>query len=380
MTIFDVKARAVTSHAAVQTVLREPGWSSDHRNSPSVPEMAGDLLSKILLFTEGPDHTRLRGLVSKAFTPRSVERLRPRISALTEELLAPLRHAGQFDVIGDFAFPLPVRVICELLGVPSEDQDLFRLQTRDMAAVLNFDATAEQLGAAVGAGLELTAYLVPLFVERKHSPKDDLISALVAVEEAGDTLGADELLMTVILLLAAGHETTMNLIGNGLLALLRNRDQLELLRERPDLMPGAVEELLRYDSPVRCTLRTALRDTELEGQTVRAGEQVLGMIDAANHDPAVFELPDTLDVTRDARRHLSFGAGAHYCLGAALARAEAQIALTALIALPNLELAIDEPVWRPLAALHALESLPVATGTGRTVRRHNRGTRPRLRV
>ena len=359
MTIFDIHARAVTSHAAVQTVLREPGWSSDHRNSPAVPEMAGDFLSKILLFTDGPDHTRLRGLISQAFTPRSVERLRPRISELTEELLAPLRHAGRFDVIRDFAFPLPVTVICELLGVPAEDQDLFRPQIRDMAAVLNFDATAEQLGAAVGAGLSLTAYLVPLFVERRHSPKHDLISALVAVEDAGDALGADELLITVILLLVAGHETTMNLIGNGLLALLRHHDQLELLRRRPDLMPGAVDELLRYDSPVRSTLRTALHDAELEGRPVRAGEQVIANIDAANHDSAVFDSPDTLDITRDARRHLSFGAGPHYCLGAALARAEAQIALAALIDLPDLELAIDEPAWRPLEALHALESLPV---------------------
>ena len=354
-----------TSHAAVQTVLREPGWSSDHRNATELidglqlPEAAGDFLSKVLLFTDAPDHTRLRGLVSKAFTPRSIELLRPRISALTEELLAPLRAAGRFDVIGDFAFPLPVTVICELLGVPSEDQELFRIHTRDMAAVLNFDATRQQIGAAVGAGLNFAAYLVPLFVERKQSPRHDLISALVAVEDAGDTLGADELLMTVVLLLAAGHETTMNLIGNGLLALLRNPDQLELLRERPDLMSSAVDELLRYDSPVRATLRTALYDAEIDGETVRAGQQVLAMIDAANHDPAVFPSPDTLDVTRDARRHLSFGAGPHYCLGAALARAEAQIALTALIALPDLELAIDEPVWRPLETLHALESLPV---------------------
>jgi pimeloyl-[acyl-carrier protein] synthase len=182
---------------------------------------------------------------------------------------------------------------------------------------------------------------------------------LVAAEEAGDRLDSLELLTTVVLLLTAGHETTMNLIGNGLVALLRRPDQLELLRARPELMAGAVEELLRWDSPVRLTARTALDDAVVEGTRVRRGEQVLAMLDAANHDPAVFESPDTLDVTRDAHGHVSFGAAAHYCLGAALARVEAQISLAALIALPDLELAVDEPSWRPLVTFHAGQSLPV---------------------
>jgi cytochrome P450 len=237
---------------------------------------------------------------------------------------------------------------------------MFRQQTRDLAVILDWDVTPEQLGGAAGAAVSFAAYLVPLFEERRRAPKVDLISALVAAEEAGDRLGADELLTTVILLLTAGHETTMNLIGNGLLALLRNPDQLELLRASPELMPSAVEELLRYDSPVRLTVRTARDDAIVVGETVRAGEQVIAMLDAANHDPAVFESPDTLDVTRDAHRHMAFGGGAHYCLGAALARAEAQIALTALVTLPDLELACDEPVWRPLVTFHALQSLPVA--------------------
>ena len=348
-----------TSHAAVTTVLREPGWSSDHRNATAVPDVAGEVLSKVLLFMDAPDHTRVRGLVSTAFTPRTVERLRPRIAELTEELLAPLQEAGHFDVIGDFAFPLPVTVICELLGVPVADRELFRGLTRDMAVVLDLDATPEQFGRAAGAALTFTAYLVPLFEERRRAPRADLISALVAAEEAGDRLGADELLTTVIVLLVAGHETTMNLIGNGLLALLRQPDQLALLRSRPDLMASAVEELLRYDSPVRRALRVALEDASIDGQRVRAGEQVIAMLDAANHDAAVFGSPDVLDITRDAHRHVTFGAGAHYCLGAALARAEAQIALAALIHLPQLELAIDEPIWRPLETLHALEALPV---------------------
>ena len=350
------------SHAAVQAVLREPGWSSDPRHAADVPDAAGEVLSKVLLFMDAPDHGRVRGLVSKAFNARSVERLRPRIREVTEELLSPLRGVGGFDVIADFAFPLPVTVICELLGVAAEDRALFRRLTADMAAVVDLDATPEQLGHAAGAALGFTAYLVPLFEARRRTPRPDLVSALVAAEDAGDRLDAAELVTTVILLLVAGHETTMNLIGNGLLALLRHPEQLARLRSQPDLMPSAVEELLRYDAPVRRVVRTARHDAVVDGQPVRAGEQVLALLDAANHDPAVFASPDTLDITRDARRHVSFGAGAHHCLGAALARAEAQIALAALVSLPDLELATaddGEPRWRPLETLHALESLPV---------------------
>jgi pimeloyl-[acyl-carrier protein] synthase len=364
MTMID--AWVATSHAAVTTVLREPGWSSDQRNATAVPDLAGEVLAKVLLFMDAPDHARVRGLVSKAFTPRAVEQLRPRIAELADELLTPLRDVGSFDVINDFAFPLPVTVICELLGVPAADRDLFRQQTREMAAVLDLDATPEQFGRAAGAALTFTAYLVPMFEKRRRAPETDLISALVAAEEVGDQLGTDELLSTVLLLLIAGHETTMNLIGNGLLALLRHPTQLALLRTQPDLMPSAVEELLRYDSPVRRATRVALQDAVVDGQSVRPGERVIAMLDAANHDPTVFALPDTLDITRDAHRHVTFGAGAHYCLGAALARAEAQIALDALIALPELELAVDEPQWRPLETLHALESLPVTFKPVRT--------------
>lgn len=352
--------RTATSHAAVTAILRGPGWSSDQRNATQVPEIAGEALSKVLLFMDAPDHTRLRGLISKAFTPRSIELLRPRIVELTEELLAPLRDAGRFDVINDFAFPLPVTVICELLGVSASDRELFRSLTRDMAAVIDLDATPEEFGRAAGAALTFTAYLVPLFEQRRREPEADLISALVAAENAGDRLDAAELVTTVIVLLVAGHETTMNLIGNGLLALLRHPDQLDRLRARPDLMASAVEELLRYDSPVRRVVRIALDDTVVDGQHVRAGEQVIAMLDTANHDPTVFAAPDTLDITRDARGHLAFASGAHYCVGAALARAEAQIALAALIALPDLELAVDEPQWRALETLHALEALPIA--------------------
>jgi len=356
-----------SSHAAAQAVLRRPGWSSDQRNARDVPELAAEVLSSILLFMDAPDHTRLRGLIGKAFTPAAVERLRPRVVALTEALLAPLRTRGSFDVIADVAHPLPVTVICELLGVPASDRDLFRRLTADMAAVIDLDATDEEYGRAAGAVLTFTAYLVPLFEERRRAPRDDLISALVAAEEAGDRLGAHELLTTVLLLLVAGHETTTNLIGNGLLALLRHPDQLALLRARPELLAPAVEELLRFDTPIRRVVRTALEDTVVDGQLVRAGEQVVVLLHEANHDPTVFASPDVLDITRDARRHLSFAAGPHHCLGAPLARLEAQIVLGALVALPDLRLAVDEPRWRPMEALRALASLPVTcTAVSRT--------------
>ena len=349
-----------SSHAAVHALLRGPGWSSDQRHAAAVPDIAGEMLSKVLLFMDAPDHGRVRGLITKAFNPRTVEQLRPRIAEVTEVLLAPLREAGRFDVIADFAFPLPVTVICELLGVPADDRALFRRLTADMAAVVDLDATPEEFGRAAGAMLTFTAYLVPLFEERRRSPRADLVSGLVAAEDAGDRLDAAELLTTVVLLLVAGHETTTNLIGNGLLALLRHPEQLARLRADPALMPSAVEELLRYDSPLRRIVRTALDDTIVDGRPVRAGEQVVALLHAANHDPAVFPAPDALDLTRDARRHVAFGGGVHACLGAGLARAEAQIALAALVALPGLELAsVAEPAWRPLETLHALESLPV---------------------
>ncbi len=222
-----------TSHAAVTAVLREPGWSSDHRNATAVPDVAGEVLSKILLFMDAPDHTRVRGLVSKAFTPRTIEQLRPRIAELTEEVLAPLREAGALRRGRRLRLPASrdgdLRVARRSCG----DSELFRRLTRDMAAVLDLDATPEQFGHAAGAALTFAAYLVPLFEERRSAPRTDLISAWVAAEDAGDRLGADELLTTVILLLVAGHETTMNLIGNGLLALLRHPDQLALLRAVP---------------------------------------------------------------------------------------------------------------------------------------------------
>ena len=360
----------LTRYADVESVLRGPGWSNDHRHSEShrrwlaemgAPEAVDELLSKVLLFMDPPDHTRLRSLVAKAFTPRSVERLRPRIEQVLADLLASVRAKGEMDVLADVAYPFPVTVICELLGVPVEDRDLFRTNTRQLAVILEWQLSHEQLTGAAEAAFAFAMYLMPLFEERRRQPRDDLISGLVAAEVEGERLGPDELLTTCVLLLTAGHETTMNLIGNGLLALLRNPDQLAALRDDPGLGRSAVDELLRYDSPVQLTARTALADTDVGGRTVGKGEQVVALLGAANHDPAVFDDPDRLDLTRpDANRHLSFGAGHHFCLGAALARLEAEIALTALVRLPGLELATDDVEWRDSQTLRGLQALPVA--------------------
>ena len=361
----------LTRYADVHSVLRSPGWSSDHRNSPEhrawiaemgAPPAVDELLAKVLLFMDAPDHTRLRNLVNKAFTPRRVERLRPRIEQVLSELLEPLRDGAEFDVIADLAFPFPVTVMCELLGVPAEDREMFRQRTRQLAVILEWQRTPEDFMGAAEATFAFAGYFLPLFEERRRNPRDDLVSALVAAEDAGDRLAADELFTTCVLLLAAGHETTMNLIGNGLLALLRHPGQRALLADDPSLARSAVEEVLRYDSPVQLTARTALTDHELGGRTIRTGEQAITLIGAANRDPEAFRDPDTLDIVREQNHHLAFGGGAHFCLGAALARAEAQVALRALAGLPGLELAVDEPAWRNTTTLRGLRALPVRIG------------------
>jgi len=360
----------LTRHADIQALLRAPAtWSNDHRRSHThqdwlkgmgAPPAADELLAKVLLFMDPPNHTRLRSLVSKAFTPKRVEALRSRVEAVLEDILSPLRERGEMDVIGDLAYPLPVTVICELLGVPVEDRDLFRQQTRELAVILEWQLGPDDFMAAGMAAVAFATYFLPLFEQRRCEPRDDLVSALVAAEDDGDRLSPEELLTTCVLLLTAGHETTMNLIGNGLLALLRHPDQWQHLCEGPALVRGAVEELLRYDSPVQLTARTATCDTEIDSRRIREGDQVVALLGAANRDPAAFVDPETLDVGRtDAGHHLSFGGGPHFCLGAALARIEAQVVFTALAALGGLELTVDEPEWRQRFTLRGLERLPV---------------------
>jgi cytochrome P450 len=323
----------------------------------------GTWVGTSMLFRDPPDHTRLRALVSQAFTPRVVETLRPRVQDIVDRLLARAAGTGTMDLIADLAYPLPVTVISELLGVPPGDSELVKEWSFDLARAL--DAIALPVGPDVIArGRRATAALVEYFRalahERRRRPADDLLTGLVEAEEAGDRLSERELLATCVLLYVAGHETTVNLIGNGTLALLRHPAEWRRLAADPGLLPGAVEELLRYDGPVQRTGRTASADVEIGGVTVPAGTLVLAFLGAANRDPAQFPEPDRLDVGRVEPRHLAFGLGIHYCLGAPLARLEAQVALGSLLRRhPTLSLATDRVAWRPSSTLRGLEALPV---------------------
>jgi cytochrome P450 len=317
-----------------------------------------------MLDRDPPDHTRLRGLVSTAFTPRVVEMLRPHIQRIVDGLLERVETAGSMDLIEDFAYPLPVVVICELLGVPVEDRDRFKQWGLDIARGLDaiwLPPDSEVAVRSVASRRALSDYFRALIAERRASPRGDMLSALIAAEEAGDTLTEDELLATCILLLVAGHETTVNLIGNGTLALLRHPHELRRLRERPGLITSAVEELLRYDGPVQRSARIPSEDVTIGGYTIRKGEMVLPFIGAADRDPAQFPDPDRLDITRADNRHIAFGWGIHFCLGAPLARIEGQIAINTLLQrLPKLALATDTPPYRQSLTLRGLSALPVS--------------------
>jgi len=316
-----------------------------------------------MLFRDPPDHTRLRALVSKAFTPRVVEEMRERIQEIVDALLDRAQDVGRMDVIADLAYPLPVIVICEMLGVPAENRDLFRRWSVDIARSLDAIALPtepEVIERGTAARHALADYFRGLIAERRRRPKADLLSDLIAAEEQGDKLTEGELMATVLLLFVAGHETTVNLIGNGTLALLRHPVELRALRADPGLIGSAVEELLRYDGPVQRTGRMPNTDVALGGRTIPKGALVLGLIGAANRDPAHFPDPDRLDITRGDNRHLAFGWGIHFCLGAPLARLEAQIAILALVRrLPRLALATARLEWRRASTLRGLTALPV---------------------
>ena len=359
----------LSRYSDIEPILRDPSFSSDLRKAKDLPLMShvddvDDRLerrSRVMLFTDPPDHTRLRGLVNKAFTPRTVDRLRPRAQQIVDEILDRVEGDGGMDLIGDLAYPLPVIVIAEMLGVPAEDRDTFRQWSTDMARSLDPFLPPEVVGRIERSGEAFFEYFGRLIADRRAHPGDDLLSALVAAEEAGDRLSEDELLATCILLLVAGHETTMNLIGNGMLGLFRHPAEMERLRAEPDLIPNAIEEMLRYDGTVQLTGRTATVDTEVAGVTIREGEISILLLGSANHDPARFAEPDRLDVGRRDVRHLGFGGGAHYCLGAPLARMEAGIAFAELLRrLPNLTPATEAFQWRENIVLRGLQELPIA--------------------
>ena len=365
----------LTRYTDVLAAFRDQRLSSDQISAFSgrLPEDAAEkiqpltrLFSDMMLMSDPPDHTRLRKLANKAFTPRVVDRMRSHIQATTEGLLDGIekdgRRDGRFDVIQDLANPLPAIVISEMLGVPAGDRDQFKKWSGDLAAFLgNIRMVAETAEKAQNSVFALSDYLRKIISECRLEPQEDLISAFVAAEEEGDTFSEAELYSMCILLMLAGHETTTNLIGNGLLALLQNPDQLEKLKADPGTIVAAVEEFLRYDSPIQSAARIAMEDIELGGQRIDKGQRVTMIVGAANRDPERFSNPDQLDITREDNRHLSFGFGSHFCLGAALARVEGQITINAVVQRwPDLRLAAEELEWRYNPSFRSLISLPVA--------------------
>ena len=346
-------------------LLRDPRFSTNPARLTEGPDASAmgpirQVGSSLMMFLDPPDHTRLRSLVSQAFTPRMVESLRPRIQLLVDELLDAVVEQGEMDVLGDLAYPLPTVVICELLGVPPEDRERFKGWSADSSRLLDGYLDQAALDKGMVAGMYLFQYFTDLVEARRKDPRDDLLSALLAAGSSGDKLTHAELLSTATLLFVAGFETTMNLLGNGTLALLRNPDQLARMRDDPLLVRSGVEEVLRYDSPVHVTARIAKEDVEIGGFTVREGEQAVAILGAANRDPEQFPDPDRLDVARTPNRHLAFGGGPHFCLGAALARLEGQIAFgTMLRRLPDLELVTTEPTYRDHYVIRGLNELRV---------------------
>jgi cytochrome P450 len=363
----------LTRHHDVQTFLRQPDLSKDFRNARRSPLGSTGMIAPgprrpTMLRLDPPDHTRLRSLVSKAFTPRAVEAMRPRIQTLTNVLLDGIKADAPFDLIQELANPLPGMVIAEMLGVTVGDREQFKVWSTDLAlggAVSASDAARTRHDAAQE---HLLAYFQRALQERRHHPRDDLLSALLAAQEDGDRLTEEELLGTCILLLVAGNETTTNLIGNGMLALLRQPDQLQLLRREPTRISQAIEELLRYDSPVQGIQRLVTRETVIGGKCITAGTMVMILIGAVNRDPDVFPNPDVLDITRDNAHHVSFGYGIHYCLGAPLARVEASIAIPTLLRrFPCLQLTTAAPSWRDSWVFRGLKELlliPRTSGVG----------------
>jgi cytochrome P450 len=365
-------AFVASRHADVTLVLRDKRFGKDYvertirRYGPKImdePIFRG--MSHWMLQQDPPDHTRLRGLVVKAFTARRVEDMRSRIQQVVDQTLDQIIPQGKMDLIEDYAFRLPVTIICDMLGIPEEHREMFYKGSRDGGRILDpVPLTAEEIQQANATGAMSRMYFEHLFELRRKNPADDLITQLVQAEEAGDKLTNEELTANIILLFGAGHETTVNLIGNGLLALHRNPDQLALLKARPELISNAIEEFLRYDSSVQMTGRVALEDIEdLGGKRIPKGESVLCLLGSANHDPSVYpDHPERLDITRPNVKPLSFGGGIHFCLGAQLARIEAEIAISTLLRrLPELRLDdAENPEWRPTFVLRGLKRLPAS--------------------
>src|ERR1700685_1622899 len=319
------------------------------------------MLSLWLIFMDPPEHTRLRKLLNKGFSAAAVEGLRPQVEAIVDRMLAPLKPGSEVELMREFANPMPVRIILEMLGIPQELRDTFVDWSRAIAVFRgNPSRTVEEARAAQDALVELTEFFRKTVAERRRNKGTDLISLLIDIEEEGEVLTEEELYAQCIALLFAGHETTRNLIGNGMKTLLRNPQQTAELREKPEMIRSAVEELLRYESPVQFTARVLKEDMEICGQEIRKGWTVQCMLGAANRDPKQFKEPDRLDLKRLNNQHLAFGAGVHACIGAQLARLEGQVALMNLVQrFPNMKLTGPRPDWASTFGLRGLTSLPV---------------------
>jgi cytochrome P450 len=357
----DVMAGLRDQRFSAQRMNIETGWIPEELKETLEPPISA--LTRQMLFLDPPDHTRLRGLVSKAFTPRMIEKLRPRIQQLVDELLAPARERGEMEVISEFAYPLPAIVIAEMLGVPPEDRERFTQWTSDFGRLLDGgggEMTFELLIESLRGVNEFMEYFRNLIRQQRKVPRENLLQAMQEAEEHGDMLSENELLGNCVLILAAGHGTTTHLIGNGLLALLRHPEQMQLLRDDPTLLPMAVAELLRYDSPVQLTSRVATENLCIREQEISAGQEVMFCLGAANHDPAQFAHADELDLRRLENRHLAFGQGIHFCLGAPLARVEAEIAFGSLLRdFTNLRLASETVEHFPSQVFRGVTALPV---------------------
>jgi cytochrome P450 len=334
---------------------------SEESGPPPLPiaALGGAPRPPSLLRLEPPDHTRLRGLVNRAFTPRVVADLRPRIEAITAELLDRAAARGRLDLVADLAAPLPAIVIAEMLGVPPADRERFKAWSSDLIYALDATQPPALRLRAREAGRELIEYFAGLVAERERQPRSDMITELLAAEEQGDRLDRGELLSMLALLLVAGHETTTNLIASGLFCLLRHPEQRRRLVEQPELLPGAVEEVLRFEAPIQRARHATREPTEIGGTLVPAGQTVTAVIGSANRDEEAFAEPDRFDVARAENQHLAFGRGPHFCLGAPLARLEGQIAFAAVLdRFPGLELERVDPEWSGNTTVRALKSAP----------------------
>lgn len=346
------------TYEAAEAVLKDTRFIKDMKKlyPENITDENTPPITQSMLFVDPPDHRRLRNLVQYGFTPKKIKELDVRIEEIAREQIELMKNKDIVEFIEEYAFPIPIRVICELLGVPQEDQMDFQRWSHVMVDINEPSEYEEAMG-------EFLEYLEKLIEQKKNTPQNDLLSELIRAEENGDTLSKNELYGVIMLLIVAGHETTVNLIANGLLALLTHPDQLSLLKEQPHLMPQAIEEFLRYNGPVEfSTDRWASESFTFMGQKVSKGDHVIVSLASADHDPAIFSKPEEFDITREKSPHLAFGKGVHYCLGAPLARLEGEIALRVLLeAFPHITLACDqsELEWRQSIIIRGLKRLPI---------------------